>query len=124
MKKGIALLVVALVSVVSVFAFDLGSIKGTWQDAKWDADWTFNADGKIILSKTSTGEVLYTFTDDTVQNFKLSTTTNGAVISFTCKDTYRSYTFTKPVTLSTDLDMVVNPDWSADDYSTKITLKK
>jgi len=124
MKKIIAILAVALISVVSVFAFDLGDIKGTWQDKKWDADWTFSADGKIILTKTSTGEVVYTFTDDNVQNFKLGASADGATVTFTSKENYRSYKFTKPITLSTDLNMVVNPDWSDEDYTTTLTLKK
>lgn len=124
MKKIIAIMAVALISVVSVFAFDLGDIKGTWQDAKWDADWTFSADGKIVLTKTSSGEVVYTFTDDNVQNFKLSAGTKGATVTFTCKETERSYSFTKPLSLNADLDMVINPDWTDEDYTTAITWKK
>lgn len=124
MKKLIAILAVALISVVSVFAFDLGDIKGTWQDPNWDADWTFSADGKIVLTKTSTGEAVFTFTDDNVTNFKLGATTKGATVSFSCKETERSYTFTKPITLDTNLEMVINPEWTTSDYSVKLPLKK
>ena len=43
------------------FALDLGGINGTWKDAKWDANWKFSADGKITLSKASSGEKVFTF---------------------------------------------------------------
>ncbi len=123
MKRLIALAVAAVMA-TGLFALDLGGIKGTWQDKKWDADWTFSADGKIVLSLTSTGEEIYTFKDGTVQNFKVNVDTTGVSISFDCKDTNRSYTFKKGVALNADLDMVVNPDWTASDYETVIKLKK
>ena len=123
MKKLIALAVAAVMA-TGLFALDLGGIKGTWQDKKWDADWTFSADGKIVLSLTSTGEEIYTFKDGTVQNFKVNVDTTGVSISFDCKDTNRSYTFKKGVALNADLDMVVNPDWTKEDYETVIKLKK
>ena len=123
MKKLIALAVAALMT-AGLFALDLGGIKGTWQDKKWDADWTFSADGKIVLTKTSTGEVVYTFTDGTVQNFKVKADTAGVSISFDCKDTERSYSFKKGLTLDSDLDMLVNPDWTSEDYNTVIKFKK
>ena len=49
MKKLLALAVAAVMA-TGLFALDLGGIKGTWQDKKWDADWTFSADGKIVLT--------------------------------------------------------------------------
>ena len=122
MKKLLALAVAAVMA-TSLFALDLGGIKGTWQDKKWDADWTFSADGKIVLTKTSTGEQIYTFTDGTIQNFKVNVDAKGVSITFDCKDTHRSYYFNKVVSLGTDLDMTVNPDWTDTDYETKITLK-
>ncbi len=123
MKKIIALAIAAVMT-AGLFALDLGGIKGTWQDKKWDADWTFSADGKIVLTKTSTGEIVYTFTDADVQNFKVSADTSGVSISFDCKDTERSYSFKKGISLNTDLDMVVNPEWTTEDYITVIKLKK
>ena len=123
MKKLIALAVAAVMA-TGLFALDLGGIKGTWQDKKWDADWTFSADGKIVLTKTSTGEEVFTFKDGTVQNFKVKADTTGVSISFDCKDTERSYSFKKGLTLDADLDMVVNPDWTDEDYETEIKLKK
>ena len=123
MKKLIALAIAAVMT-AGLFALDLGGIKGTWQDKKWDADWTFSADGKIVLTKTSTGEEVYTFKEGTVQNFKVNADTSGVSISFDCKDTQRSYSFKKGISLNADLDMVVNPDWTATDYETTIKLKK
>ncbi len=123
MKKLVAFAAAALMA-ASIFALDLGGIKGTWQDKKWDADWTFSADGKIVLTKTSTGEEVYTFKDASVQNFKVKADTKGVTITFDCKDTERSYSFTKGLTLDADLDMVVNPDWTSEDYETVIKFKK
>jgi hypothetical protein len=123
MKKLLALAIAAVMT-AGLFALDLGGIKGTWQDKKWDADWTFSADGKIVLTKTSTGEEVYTFKDGSVQNFKVKADTTGVSISFDCKDTQRSYSFKKGLTLDADLDMVVNPDWTKDDYETVIKFKR
>ena len=123
MKK-LFLMVVLAVMATGLFALDLGGIKGTWTDKTWDAEWTFSADGHIILTLASTGEVVYDFNDSTIQNFKVKADTKGVTITFDCKDTERSYSFTKGVSLSTDLDMVINPDWTATDYSVALKLKK
>ena len=123
MKKLLALAIAAIMT-AGLFALDLGGIKGTWQDKKWDADWTFSADGKIVLTKTSTGEEVYTFKDGTVQNFKVKADTSGVSISFDCKETERSYSFKKGLSLDADLDMVVNPEWTDEDYETVIKFKK
>ncbi len=123
MKKLIALAVAAIMT-AGLFALDLGGIKGTWQDKNWDADWTFSADGKIVLTIASTGEEVFTFKEDTVQNFKVKADTSGVSISFDCKDTNRSYSFKKGISLNADLDMVVNPDWTKEDYETVIKFKK
>ena len=93
-------MVILAVMATGLFALDLGGIKGTWQDPKWDADWTFSADGHIVLSLSSTGEKIFDF-----------------------KETERAYKFTKGVSLSTDLDMVINPDWTDEDYNVSIKLK-
>ena len=123
MKKLIAFAVAAVMA-AGLFALDLGGIKGTWQDKKWDADWTFSADGKIVLTKTSTGEEVYTFTDGTIENFNVKADTKGVTITFDCKATERSYSFTKGIALNADLDMVIDPAWTTKDYVTTIKLKK
>jgi hypothetical protein len=124
MKKILVLMLLALIGTASTFALELGDIKGTWQDNNWNADWTFTADGKIVLTDSTTGEVIFTFTDSNIQNFKLNADTNGVSISFDCKDTNRSYKFTKPIALNADLDMYINPEWTDTDYNKTITWKK
>ncbi len=123
MKKIVSILAVAAMA-AGAFALDLGGIKGTWQDSKWDADWTFSADGHIRLTKTSSGEEVYDFNDSSIQNFKVDAGTKGVTITFDCKETERSYSFTKGMSLSSDLDMVVTPHWDQAEYKTAINLKK
>ncbi|MCR5172704.1 MAG: hypothetical protein K6B73_07560 [Treponema sp.] len=53
MKKLIVVLTVAALCATGAFALDLGSVKGTWQDSKWDANWTFGAAGTIELTLAS-----------------------------------------------------------------------
>ena len=76
-----------------------------------------------MLTKTSTGEEVYTFKDGSVQNFKVKADTKGVTITFDCKDTERSYSFRKGLSLDADLDMVVNPDWTSEDYKVAIKMK-
>lgn len=123
MKKLLAFAAVAVIA-TGLFALDLGGIKGTWQDKTWDADWTFSADGKIVLSKSSSGETIFTFTESNTQNFKVKADTKGVTISFDCKETERSYKFTKGVSLNADLDMHIDPKWTTQDYDTSIKFKK
>lgn len=122
MKKLFVMVVLAVMA-TGLFALDLGGIKGTWTDKAWDAEWTFSADGHIVLTLASNGEVVYDFNDSTIQNFKVKADTKGVTITFDCKDTERSYSFTKGVSLSTDIDMLINPDWTDTDYSVALKLK-
>ena len=124
MKKILAFAAVAVMAVAGAFALDLGEIKGTWQDKNWDANWTFNADGKIVLTKASSGETVFTFDDSNVQKFKILPTTSGLSISFDCEETERSYKFTKPITLNADLDMHIDPKWTSEGYDVKIKFQK
>lgn len=123
MKKILAVAAVAVMAVAGAFALDLGDIKGTWQDAKWDANWTFSADGKIVLTKTN-GEAVFTFDDSNVKNFKPVANNEGVGFSFYCAETERAYQFLKPITLSTDLSMSINPDWTDTDYNVAIKFQK
>ena len=122
MKKLFAMIVLAVMA-TGLFALDLGGIKGTWKDANWDADWTFSADGHIVLSLTSTGEEIFDFNDSNIKDFKVNAGTKGVTITFYCPETARTYSFTKGVSLSTDLDMIINPDWTDEDYSVAIKMK-
>lgn len=126
MKKTVFLcmLFAGFVGMSGAAALDLGGIKGTWQDSKWNADWTFSADGKIVLSDSATGQEYFTFTEANIQNFKIDASSSGATVSFDCKETERSYSFTKPIALNADLTMHINPGWTDTDYDTTITFKK
>ncbi len=123
MKKILAFGALTLLS-AGAFALDLGDIKGTWQDSNWNANWTFGADGKITLSDSNTGKAIYTFDDSNVQNFKIAAGKSGVSVSFDCKDTERAYKFTKPLTLNSDLDMHIDPEWTSTDYDVKIKFQK
>ena len=124
MKKILAFVAMALVSITAAISLDLGGIKGTWKDKNYDANWTFQADGHIVLTIASTGKVVYDFNDSNITNFKVNAGASGVTVSFDCAATHRSYKFTKPVSLNADLDMVIDPDWTSKDYSTKITFVK
>lgn len=124
MKKIMVAVLAAVLGTAGAFAFDLGDINGTWRDAKWDADWTFSADGKIVLTKASSGESVFTFTDANVKNFKLNAGASGVSVSFDCSETERSYKFTKPLTFNADLDMHIDPEWTSEDYDTSIKFQK
>lgn len=123
MKKILAFGALALIS-AGAFAFDLGEIKGTWQDSKWNANWTFEADGKITLSDSVSGNEIFTFDDSNVQDFKLNAGKSGVSVSFSCKETGRAYKFTKPLTLNSDLDMHIEPNWTSESYDVKIKYQK
>ena len=124
MKKIFAIAASLVMGTAGMFALDLKDIQGTWQDSNWDANWTFNADGKIVLTKASSGETVFTFDDSNVQNFKISPRTSGLSISFDCEETERSYKFTKPITLNADLDMHIDPKWTSEGYDVKIKFQK
>ena len=120
MKKIFAIAAVLVMGTAGMFALDLKDIQGTWQDSNW----TFNADGKIVLTKASSGETVFTFDDSNVQKFKILPTTSGLSISFDCEETERSYKFTKPITLNADLDMHIDPKWTSEGYDVKIKFQK
>ena len=122
MKKLFAIVVLAVMA-TGLFALDLGGIKGTWKDANWDADWTFSADGHIVLSLTSTGEEIFDFNESNIKDFKVNAGAKGITITFYCPETERAYSFTKGVSLSTDLDMIINPDWTSKEYSVALKMK-
>ncbi len=119
MKKLFALFAVALISVVGAFAFEVSTVRGTWFDERYDADWTFNSDGTIVLSNHSTGAVIYTFDDSNVKNYRIAPITDGLVIQFRCDETHRNYKFTcQPTLLKPSLTIEFAPDWTRALYRT------
>lgn len=122
MKKAIAFILVALFAIGAVSALDLGEFpSGKWLDEKWNGVWEFGVN--FIKLNDTNGNLIYDFTD-TMKDFKISPTKEGLTLSFSCAETERAYSFTKPLTLSTDLVLTVNPDWTAEDYTTNIKLQK
>jgi len=119
MKKILTLVAVAAIALSSTFALDLGSIKGTWKDANYNANWTFSADGKIVLTDAA-GETVFTFDDSNVTDFKPEAISDGAGFSFYCKETARKYKFLKPISLKTDLTMDIDRDWTDEAYKVSI----
>ena len=59
MKKLIALVAVAIVGIVGAFAFDTGTLSGSWLDSTWDAVYTIkkntNGEGMLQISDAKTG---------------------------------------------------------------------
>ena len=119
MKKFLAILFILAVCVVGVFAEETEFPTGTWIDETWDAKWVFAKD-KVELYDVD-GALVYTFTKATTTDFKLTPSKDGLTLSFYCAETERGYKFIKPITLSTDLKMEIDPDWTDEDY--KVTIK-
>lgn len=76
---------------------------GRWYDQKWDAYWEIKSDNIILYKGT---EEVISFSGK-IKNWKVTAGKGGLVISFDCDETARSYKITKPITLSTDLDLEV-----------------
>lgn len=99
---------------------------GSWYDNTWDATWTFETND-IKLYKGD--ELIFSFQSH-VQNYKINVDLKeGVTISFDCPNTNRSYAFTKGISLSTDLKMVIDrhdvPESDPNYHWTKtITYKK
>lgn len=123
MKKIFAVLIVAATMVVGLFADDKFPT-GSWIDSRYDAEWRFGLDGSIELYDANTGKLYYTFSKSKISNYKLTPTKDGLTLSFTCSETGRSYKFTKPVSLSTDLILEIDPVWTDENYKTNIKFKK
>jgi hypothetical protein len=122
MKKFLAILFILSVCVVGVFAEDTEFPTGTWIDENWDAKWVFTGDKVELYDEDDA--LVYTFTFDNTTDFKLTPTTEGLVLSFECAETNRAYKFIKPISLSADLEMVIDPDWTEKDYEVTIKFSK
>lgn len=123
MKKLLAVLFVAATMVVGLFAEDKFPT-GSWIDSKYNAEWRFGIDGSVELYDANTGKLYYSFTKDKIKNYKLSASADGLTLSFSCTETGRSYKFTKPVSISTDLILEIDPVWTDENYKTNIKFRK
>ncbi|MBQ1833151.1 MAG: hypothetical protein II114_05175 [Treponema sp.] len=126
MKKILAFVAVAFIAVASTFAAG-AQIEGTWNDAKWNANWTLGADTDgnfaVILTNAKTGKQIYKFTEKNIDGkFEWNVGMDGVSLSFTCKKTLRSYKFTKGVSLSTDLTLNIVPQWKQAEYEVSMPM--
>ena len=97
MKKFIAVLVI-LFAASMLFAdpIQLGTFPvGKWLDPNYDAVWDFSSTNIRILGLN--GNVLYDFSDKTIQNFRVFVEAMQPGISFSCPESGRSYRFLKPL---------------------------
>lgn len=123
MKKIIAILLVLGLTVAAVCAEDAFPT-GKWLDSNWNGIWEFGIDSTLKLWDTD-GNLIYNFTQDKIKDFKLTPdASKGLILSFSCPETERSYQFIKPLTLSADLELIVNPTWTDEDYSTTIKFQR
>ena len=105
MKKLFLIALIFAMVVCSTFAIDKGDFPtGSWIDENWNGEWFFSVE-EIQLKDSVTGELIFAFTDDVISNFKLTPSAKGLELKFDCAQTNRSYTFKKPLTLSTDLEL-------------------
>ena len=124
MKKLFLIAVIFAMVVCGAFAIDKGDFPtGSWIDENWNGEWFFSVES-IQLKDSVTGELIFAFTDDVISNFKLTPSAKGLELKFDCAQTNRSYTFKKPLTLSTDLELTVEPMGTDVVYTTNIKFKK
>ncbi|MCQ2582564.1 MAG: hypothetical protein MJ160_01530 [Treponema sp.] len=123
MKKLFAALIVAAVMAVGAFAED-SFPTGSWIDSNYDAEWVFGVNGSVELHDAVTGDLIFKFTKDQIKDYRLLPSADGFTLSFECPATHRKYKFSKPISLSTDLIMEIDPDWSDKNYKVNIKFKK
>jgi len=99
-------------------SLDLGNFPlGKWLDPNWDAVWEFSSNNIRILSPS--GRVLWDFAGKTINNFNLSADGLQPVVSFSCPQAGRSYSF-KPQANS---DLIMDIDRSGQPHYT-VTMPK
>ena len=121
MKK----LIIVLVLLLAATALFGQSIKasafqpGKWLDANYDAIWEFSASTVRILD-SKTGDVAWDFAGKTIQDFNASSEGRSTIITFSCPDAGRTYSF-KIGSADADIVMVIKRD-GLKDYT--VTMKK
>ena len=138
MKKFLAAVFVAALCVFAVSAEDVDLTQpatmirfpddwpsGSWYDSAWDATWTI---GQNDIKIYKGDELVISFAGK-VKNYTVKAGLKGLTISFDCDETQKSYSLTKPISLTTDLELVVDRhDVPASDknkhWETSIKFKK
>jgi hypothetical protein len=108
MKRLVALVAVLLVA-GSLFAdnIDLGSFPtGKWLDPNYNAVWEFSAADGIRILDTS-GTVLWSFKEMTVNDFKVGLDGIIPVLSYSCPEAGRSYQFAKKSITNADIVLTI-----------------
>ena len=128
MKKLFAVLFVAAVMSVGLFAQvtkDIELPKGSFIDKQYNAEWVIGVD-IVELKDAGTGELICSFPKEKRIDDKFEVTTEGAVWSFYCKDTYRKYYFIKPYTLATQkhIQLEIDHDWTYENYKVQLDFKE
>ena len=93
MKKLIIVLVLLLAATALFGQIKLGAFPSAkWLDAKNEAVWEFSATNIRILD-SKTGDVAWDFAGKTIQDFQVSGEGRQTMITFSCPDAGRSYSF-------------------------------
>lgn len=111
MKKILIVSILMLLFAGSIFAqgIELGEFPvGKWVDENYGAVWEFSSQNIRILDKN--GGVYFDFRDKTINDFKVSASLKGVLLSFSCEESGRAYQFLKPPT-NLNLDMTIDTDW-------------
>lgn len=130
MKKFLVVLALAAIAVTGAFAqsVDVQFPQGTWTDTKYNADWVFQItttmDTVAELHDSTTGDLIYKFTKDNIQDFQVLPSADGISVSWKCKAKNREYKFTKPTNLGTDLTLEIHNTYFNEDHSTTIPYKQ
>ncbi|NCN04817.1 MAG: hypothetical protein GW949_04225 [Spirochaetales bacterium] len=112
MKKIALLLALILVGALAFGqAINLGNFPlGSYVDQNYDAVWEFTSSNIRILSLG--GEVLFDFGQNTVRDFRVGLEGTSPMITFSCDESQRSYTFVKPLT-SQNVNMQFQAPWNS-----------
>ncbi len=102
-----------------------GTLQGTWYDSKYDCLWVLTVDSTasgLAELRDANGGLIYKFTRNNVQNFKLSAS-GGLTVSFDCAEKNRQYQFTKPLSGDKDLKLHVYNTYYKETHDATITYK-
>jgi hypothetical protein len=121
-KRVLVLILLAAAGLLFAQSIDLGDFPtGKWLDKNYAAIWEFSVDNIRILDPS--GRVYYDFSQSTVEDFEVNAGTGGLVLSFFCVETGKSYTFTKPVSMESEIVLEIDPPWN-EDYKVEMPFQR